>query len=118
MVFGKKKEEAPSQPAKTPRVEPYDIHVMPAKFHQYLAVKRKSKLGIIILILLVIIIVLAGIAFGAYYFFTQLSKQPLSPEPNLNQPVIVPNTNENLNAVNENMPVSNMNEEPNANENI
>ena len=119
MPFGKKKETAPTQPAKAPRVEPYDIHVMPVKFHQYLSVKRKSKIGLFLLIFFVAVIVVGGIAFGAYYFIGQLSQPPDNSQTNLNQP-IVPDINQNSNTPNANTPAPNVNEalNDNANDNV
>jgi len=111
MLFGPKKETsqdmAPAEPK--PKVEPYEIRVMPPKFHKYLAVKNRG-LGRFILILLIVLIVLGGVAFGAFYFMN-----------NLSQPVVKPpvsNKNENLNIANENnnANINILNE--NANENL
>lgn len=133
MIFGKKqkKEDKPKQTDKSaqatkPRAEPYEIRVMPPKFHQYL-VKSKSGGGGIPkwLILGVIgIVVLAGIGFGAYYLISS-TKQPTQPQPRINTNQPLANTNqanantnadENINA-NENIN-ENENVNANANENI
>ncbi|MFA5188452.1 MAG: hypothetical protein WC460_03765 [Patescibacteria group bacterium] len=125
-MFGKKTEPA-QQPAEAkPKLEPYEIHVMPSKFHKYLAVK-KSKLGRLLIIIAIIILVLGAVTLAAYYFVVPMS-QP-APVANLNLPVAnLPqnlnqqnlNSNQNLNAgINANANINaNSNENLNGNTNI
>ncbi|HDQ23022.1 MAG TPA: hypothetical protein ENN28_03570 [Candidatus Uhrbacteria bacterium] len=97
MLFGKKeKTDEPAKPAK-PRVEPFEIHVMPPKFHKYLSVKKKGS-GRLILIIVIIAVVLAGGALGAYYLMKSMSQVSPALPTNINQPSEV-NTNRNLNQV-------------------
>ena len=120
-MFGKK--TGPVQPKieAKPRVEPYDIHVMPPKFHKYLAVKKRG-IGRFILILVIIFVALAGLAFGAFYYLMPLQKTPVLPKLNLNQVQSI-KLNQNLNQVNANQNVNqntnlNLNQNSNLNTNI
>ncbi len=126
MLFGKNKKEK-KEPAKEikPKVEPYEIRVMPEKFHKFLAVKKKG-IGRWILITGIILAVLGGVALGAFYLISQMDQeQPMQPSQpaNLNQQApanINENENENEN-INENVNVNeniNENENVNADENI
>jgi len=116
MLFGKTQktsEEKKDQPAK-PRVEPYEIHVMPPKFHKFLSAKKGVSGGLIMLVI-IIAVVLAGGALGAYYLVVRLRQAPLPAPPGLNQ-VSQINLNQNLNQINanENINANNVN----INENI
>jgi len=148
MLFGKKEERAPQTTAESkPKLEPFEIHVMPAKFHKFLAVKKRG-LGRFVLILVIVFLSMAAITLGAYYYINTLQfgpklaaslinlnqpsvlnenlNQPSVLNENLNQPEINANANENLNAnlnanANLNMPANaNVNENlnVNANENL
>ncbi len=130
MLFGKKEEktEIKQQPAK-PRVEPYEIHVMPPKFHKFLSVKKKGS-GVLILTIVIIVIVLGGGALAAYYFMNQMQNVSPAPIANLNQ-LVPTNLNQNANQANANANTNvntnenintnanaNVNENVNANENV
>jgi hypothetical protein len=108
-MFYSKKTEQPKIDTK-PKVEPYEIHVMPVKFHKYLT--KKGGWGKFVIILLVIFVVLAGIAFGAFYYLNQMQQQPKGPQ----QPVVTPPSNLNE-TQNINQPVANANTNVNANVN-
>ncbi|MCX6745573.1 MAG: hypothetical protein NTX00_00975 [Candidatus Parcubacteria bacterium] len=113
-MFGKKPEQKLPQAEAKPKFEPYEIHVMPTKFHKYLGVKRGG-LGKIILIGLSILFVLGGTALGALYYLNLLGPKPAAqPVLNLNQPVNV-NLNQNVNQANAN---ANLNQNQNINANL
>jgi len=100
------------------KVEPYEIHVMPAKFHKYLAIK-KGGLGRFFLILVIILIATSGATLGAYYYLYLMPKQPAAlpgPAANFNQPPL--NLNENINLINEAPANLNENVNVNLNENL
>ena len=114
-MFGKKPEQMPQAEAK-PKFEPYEIHVMPTKFHKYLGVKRGG-LGKVILIGSSILFVLGGTALGALYYLNLLGPKPAArPVLNLNQPVNV-NLNQNINQANANLNQANANLNANLNQN-
>jgi hypothetical protein len=114
MVFGKKNKAPEVKPATKPKLEPYEIRVMPPKFHQFLTPKS-SGLGKWALIGALGLLIIAGISYGAFYLYTQLN-QPSQPQPqvNVNQPVSNVNSIENLNT-NAN---TNANANVNTNENL
>ncbi len=131
-MFNQPKKGVATQPQEKAKTDPYEMHVMPAKFHQYLSPRKKSKFGKFLLVFVVIFLVLAGMAFGAYYLYTSLQQaapsvinqnsQPAIPNINLNQN----QPEENLNQVNENLNTDinpdinddNVNENLNSNENL
>ncbi len=121
MIFGKKqkKDKEPEEKTKQPKSsssEPYEIRVMPPKFHQYL-VKSGGGLPKWLIFGLIGFVVVVGLGIGAYYLL--ISSRPPSQPPtgtNTNQPAVNTNqANTNTNA-NENINV-NVNENVNANEN-
>ncbi|MCX6740136.1 MAG: hypothetical protein NTZ49_02825 [Candidatus Parcubacteria bacterium] len=105
--------------------EPYEFHVMPSKFHQYLAVKRKKSLSRPLIIIVIALMVAAILGLGAYYLYLQMKQPAVNVnQPNLNETNVNLNqenvVNENLNIINEeaiNEP-ENINENANANENL
>ncbi|MBD3359474.1 MAG: hypothetical protein GF365_02090 [Candidatus Buchananbacteria bacterium] len=138
MIFGKKqkkekksKQEEKNEKPKSSRAEPYEIRVMPPKFHEYLT---QSKGGVPKWLIFAGIgfVVLAGIGIGAYYLL--IATRPPSQPPartNTNQPTVNTNqantnanANENANTnINENINVNenaniNVNENVNANVNV
>jgi hypothetical protein len=116
-MFGKKKTEKKVEPENKiakPKMEPYEIHVMPPKFHKHLGTKKGLSFGKLAIILGISLLVLAGITVGIYFFISQMNQQPQPPSPptiNLPQPDINENTN-----INE--PVDNINIEPDENINV
>ncbi len=113
MIFGKKKEKKIMKPTVKPRVEPYEIHVMPPKFHKFLSAPKKGN-GVLIIIIIAIVIVLGGGAVAAYYFINQMQSTSSVPPVNLNQ-ISQNNENQNVNQSNVNI---NSNANINANENV
>jgi hypothetical protein len=130
MIFGKKqkkdKKEAKidetKEQTKSSRAEPYEIRVMPPKFHQYLVKSGGGGFPKWLIFGLIGFVVLVGIGIGAYYLL--ISTRPPSQPPtrtNTNQPAVntnQANTNTNAN-VNENINANvNANENINTNENV
>ena len=121
MLFGKKEEKVlPTSAESKPKLEPFEIHVMPVKFHKYLAVKKRG-LGRFVIILIIVFLAMAAITLGAYFYINTLQFGPKPPASliNLNQPVL----NENLNqqpVLNENLnqPEINANANLNLNANV
>jgi len=96
------------------KLEPYEIHTMPVKFHKFLKPK-KTNFGRLLLIGVIILIFIVGAGLGAYYFFVVLQQGGTMPL-NMNLPVLNLNENDNKNA-NVNA-ITNVNENANINENI
>jgi len=111
-MFNSQNKVQANQPESKVKLEPYEIRVMPPKFHQYLQVK-KSGLTKWLLLGLVAVALLVAIGLGIYYFLQFQKSQ------NLNEPVI-PAINQNINTVaNINQPEINTNtDEVNANTNV
>lgn len=105
-MFGPKADTKKPQAEQRVRLEPYDIHVMPVKFHKYLK-SKKTNFGRYLLIGVIALIVVLAAGLAAYYFLVVLqpSQRPVI---NLNLPAV--NVNENLNG--------NININENANENL
>jgi hypothetical protein len=120
MAFGQPTKENP-QVGAPQKMEPYDMHVMPPKFHQYLAVKSKSSLSKILMVFALLVFVLTMLGIGGYFLYLQMNlpAQNINAA-NLNQQAL---DNENLNPVNENINAEenlnlNANENLNINENL
>lgn len=107
MLFGpKKNKEVQNQPVGKPKMEPYDIHVMPQKFHKYLHLKKGMSTGKLLLIFGVVFVVLGGISVGLYLMIKQATP---APEQDLNLNIVQPDLN--VNQVNTNTePGPNVNE--------
>ncbi|MCX6744249.1 MAG: hypothetical protein NTX82_01860 [Candidatus Parcubacteria bacterium] len=118
-MFNQNQKGAGTQAQEKAKTDPYEMHVMPAKFHQYLSPRKKSKLGKFLFVFLVIFLVLAGMAFGAYYLYTSL-RQVALPNSNQNNQPAVPtvNLNQNQSEENLNQPNENLNANTNANDNL
>ncbi len=117
-MFGQKPANVKPQTESKTKLEPYEIHVMPVKFHKYLAPK-KTKFGRYLLIGVIILIFVAASGLAAYYFFVVL-QQGTQPILNTNfQPVLNTNNNanqnQNLNMTNENLNAENINADLNTN---
>jgi len=99
-MFGKKQKEKKLEPEKKPakpKMEPYEIHVMPPKFHKHLGVKKGLSFGKLAIILGITFVVLAGIAVGIYFFISQMSQPQPEPRANMNQASPQENDNTNVN---------------------
>jgi flagellar basal body-associated protein FliL len=113
------KNDPPVQSEK-PKLEPYEIHVMPTKFQKYSSPKKGGNRFVLIAL---IIVILAIVAFGAYYFFNFLQQQSGQatikfPTINQNNNVNSANLNVNLNQGNLTLPLGNLNANLNANSNL
>jgi hypothetical protein len=107
MDFGQDKKISNSEMKKS---EPYEMHVMPQKFHQYLAVKSKTSASKILIVVALVIFVLTMLGIGGYFLYLQMNLAPQSS--NLNQVAV---NNENANVANENLNLENLNTEGNLN---
>jgi len=122
MAFGQPTKENPS--VKPPqKMEPYDMHVMPPKFHKYLAVKSKSSASKWLMVIALAVFVLTMLGIGGYFLYLQMNlpAQNINAT-NLNQPEL-DNENLNLDLGNENINAEenlnlNANENLNVNENV
>jgi hypothetical protein len=117
MAFGQPVKE--NSPAQAPqKAAPYDMHVMPPKFHQYLAVKSKTSTSKILMVVALVFFVLVMLGIGGYFLYLQMNLPGQNTNAsNLNE---VAAGNENLNLANENLNQENINAEENlnANENL
>jgi hypothetical protein len=107
-MFGQKTANAQPQAETKAKLEPYEIHTMPVKFHKYLAPK-KTHIGRYLLIGVIILLFVIAAGLAAYYFFVVSQPTPL----NTNISVI----NTNINA-NQNLNLANQNSNANVNENL
>jgi hypothetical protein len=122
MAFGQPtKENQPVNPS--PKMEPYDIHVMPDKFHQYLKVKSKGSASKFLMIFAVVLFVVVILGIGGYFLYLQMNQSSQNTNvANQNIPAVA---NQNLNIENLNVPENlnaienvNLNENLNVNGNI
>jgi flagellar basal body-associated protein FliL len=112
MAFGQPQKE---NPGISQKMEPYDMHVMPPKFHQYLAVKSQSSPSKILMVIAIIVFVLIMLGIGGYFLYLQMNLpgQNINTA-NLNEQAV---SNANLNLENENLNMENINAEENDNAN-